>query len=57
MSGPASATVQNGDRAVATVSDLQEGTYKFQLTVADAEGLTGRDVLTVTVKRGKVARN
>ena len=49
FSGPTTAQIQNADRAVATVTNLVAGEYKFRLTVKDAEGLTGSAVVAITV--------
>nr|XP_014353719.1 PREDICTED: dyslexia-associated protein KIAA0319 homolog isoform X1 [Latimeria chalumnae] len=50
ISGPASVKVKNGDKAVATVTGLQVGTYQFKLTVKDQQGLSSQAILTITVK-------
>lgn len=46
-------TVENADRAVATVSKLSVGSYSFKLVVKDSEGLTNEDVVKITVKEGR----
>ena len=48
VSGPAS-SLTNTASAILTASDLVEGTYKFRLTVADDDGDTGTDEMTLTV--------
>ncbi|XP_044151462.1 dyslexia-associated protein KIAA0319 homolog [Bufo gargarizans] len=53
ISGPSAVTIQDSDKPVAVVSNLQLGTYHFHLTVIDHEGLESSAVLSVTVKEGK----
>ncbi|NWS58535.1 K0319 protein, partial [Chunga burmeisteri] len=48
--GPSSVQMENGDKAIATVTGLQVGTYRFRLTVKDQQGLSSASVLSVTVK-------
>ncbi len=50
LSGPSAATIVDGDKAVATFSDLQEGTYRFEIKVTDNEGLSATDEVKVTVE-------
>uniref|UniRef100_A0A8C8RL93 KIAA0319 n=1 Tax=Pelusios castaneus TaxID=367368 RepID=A0A8C8RL93_9SAUR len=50
ISGPTTVRMGNIDKAVATVSGLQVGTYQFRLTVKDHEGLTSTATLSITVK-------
>ncbi|XP_009703744.1 PREDICTED: dyslexia-associated protein KIAA0319 homolog isoform X2 [Cariama cristata] len=50
VSGPSSVQMENGDKAIATVTGLQVGTYRFRLTVKDQQGLSSASVLSVTVK-------
>ncbi|NXA46968.1 K0319 protein, partial [Nothocercus julius] len=50
ISGPSSIQMENGDKAVATVTGLQVGTYRFRLTVKDQQGLSSAALLSVTVK-------
>ncbi|NML19343.1 T9SS type A sorting domain-containing protein [Pseudoflavitalea sp. G-6-1-2] len=50
ISGPAAHDIANSTAASTTVDNLEEGTYEFQLTVKDAEGLSSTDVMTITVK-------
>ncbi|XP_058032577.1 dyslexia-associated protein KIAA0319 homolog [Ahaetulla prasina] len=52
ISGPSSLHMENADSAVATVSDLQIGTYRFRLTVEDDQGLSSTATLTVIVQEG-----
>ena len=40
------------DKVVLNLSHLTEGHYVFKLTVTDAKGLTGTDMVSVNVKRG-----
>lgn len=53
FSGPSSVQMENGDKAIATVTGLQVGTYRFRLTVKDRQGLSSASVLSITVKEGK----
>lgn len=53
FSGPSSVQMENNDKAIATVSGLQVGTYHFRLTVKDQQGLSSASVLSITVKEGK----
>ncbi|NWU24290.1 K0319 protein, partial [Dyaphorophyia castanea] len=50
ISGPSSVQIENDDKAIATVTGLQVGTYRFRLTVKDQQGLSSASVLSVTVK-------
>ncbi|XP_075777260.1 dyslexia-associated protein KIAA0319 homolog isoform X3 [Pelodiscus sinensis] len=50
ISGPTPVQMENIDKAVATVSGLQVGTYHFLLTVKDSRGLSNTATLSVTVK-------
>ncbi|XP_039181370.1 dyslexia-associated protein KIAA0319 homolog isoform X2 [Crotalus tigris] len=52
ISGPSSLHMENADSAVATVSDLQIGTYHFRLTVKDDQGLSSTATLSVVVREG-----
>ncbi len=52
-SGGNAVPIENSDRALATVSKLTAGEYKFRLTVTDEEGLQSSATLTVTVKESK----
>ncbi|KAK2112859.1 hypothetical protein P7K49_007125 [Saguinus oedipus] len=49
--GPSAVEMENTDKAVATVTGLQVGTYHFRLTVKDGQGLSSTSVLTVAVKQ------
>ncbi|XP_054140879.1 dyslexia-associated protein KIAA0319 homolog [Melozone crissalis] len=50
ISGPSSVQMENTDKAIATVTGLQVGTYHFRLTVKDQQGLSSASVLSITVK-------
>ncbi|NWW21306.1 K0319 protein, partial [Falcunculus frontatus] len=50
ISGPSSVQMENGDKAIATVTGLQVGTYRFRLTVKDQQGLSSASVLSITVR-------
>nr|XP_006051260.2 dyslexia-associated protein KIAA0319 homolog [Bubalus bubalis]XP_006051261.2 dyslexia-associated protein KIAA0319 homolog [Bubalus bubalis]XP_025122201.1 dyslexia-associated protein KIAA0319 homolog [Bubalus bubalis]XP_025122205.1 dyslexia-associated protein KIAA0319 homolog [Bubalus bubalis]XP_025122213.1 dyslexia-associated protein KIAA0319 homolog [Bubalus bubalis]XP_025122216.1 dyslexia-associated protein KIAA0319 homolog [Bubalus bubalis]XP_025122220.1 dyslexia-associated protein KIAA len=49
--GPSAVEMENFDKAIATVSGLQVGTYHFRLTVKDQQGLSSTTTLTVAVKK------
>ena len=49
ISGPSSGTINNVNSASATVNNLSEGFYLFELTVTDDNGATGKDTVQVTV--------
>ncbi|NXJ02296.1 K0319 protein, partial [Psophia crepitans] len=51
ISGPSSVQMENGNKAIATVTGLQVGTYRFRLTVKDQQGLSSASVLSITVKK------
>ncbi|XP_077990087.1 dyslexia-associated protein KIAA0319-like protein [Glandiceps talaboti] len=53
QSGPGNAKIKDDDKVKATVSNLQQGTYIFQLTVTDAEGSTSTSTVSVVVKQEK----
>ncbi|XP_068787771.1 dyslexia-associated protein KIAA0319 homolog isoform X3 [Struthio camelus] len=50
ISGPSSVQMENDNKAIATVTGLQVGTYRFRLTVKDQQGLSSASVLSITVK-------
>ncbi|XP_076429190.1 dyslexia-associated protein KIAA0319 homolog isoform X1 [Peromyscus maniculatus bairdii] len=49
--GPSAVEMENVDKAIATVSGLQVGTYHFRLTVRDQQGLSSTSTLAVAVKK------
>ncbi|XP_064521999.1 dyslexia-associated protein KIAA0319 homolog isoform X2 [Pseudopipra pipra] len=49
ISGPSSVQMENDDKAIATVTGLQVGTYRFRLTVKDQQGLSSASVVSITV--------
>ena len=49
VSGPNTATVTNDDQAIATLSNLTQGTYSFRLTVNDNKGATAAETINVIV--------
>jgi len=51
LSGPAPAVLIDENMATATASNLQEGTYVFELVVTDDDLLTGSDQVQVVVTR------
>jgi pimeloyl-ACP methyl ester carboxylesterase len=50
ISGPSSGTIANNRAAVTTVSNLSQGTYKFQLLVWDNQWVPRGDTMQVIVK-------
>lgn len=50
ISGPGEATLLGQDSIIVQVSDLQEGTYAFQLEVTDDRGATASDQVAVVVE-------
>ncbi|MBS1509716.1 MAG: right-handed parallel beta-helix repeat-containing protein [Bacteroidetes bacterium] len=55
ISGPAAATITNPAAANTTVTNMVAGTYKFELTVTDNNGATGKDTMQVIVNRAPAA--
>ena len=56
ISGPASGTIATANAATTTINNLIQGFYKFELTVTDNSGATGKDTIQVTVNAaGNVA--
>ncbi|XP_017314573.1 dyslexia-associated protein KIAA0319 [Ictalurus punctatus] len=53
LSGPPGSEIKDASTAVALVSGLQAGSYRFKLTVQDEEGASDSAVLTVTVKEAE----
>lgn len=51
LSGPSSFNMANASDIQVQVTDLVEGTYQFQLTVTDKEGLVSMDKVQVTVSQ------
>ena len=52
ISGPNSATIANTATVNTSVSGLQQGVYKFSVTITDTRGLTASDTMTLTVNAG-----
>ncbi|KAJ1201160.1 hypothetical protein NDU88_004975 [Pleurodeles waltl] len=50
ISGPRKAKIENSEKAVSIVTGLEVGTYRFQLTVQDAQGLSSTNIIVVTVR-------
>ncbi|GBR77367.1 hypothetical protein RDn1_026 [Candidatus Termititenax dinenymphae] len=50
LSGPGSPTITSGNSAATDVTNLQEGTYIFALTVTDNKGGTHTDSVTIMVQ-------
>ncbi len=57
LTGPANYTLGANDIASPALSDLELGTYTFELVVTDHEGATGKDTVTVIVKPQPPAGN
>lgn len=53
ISGPA-ATITNASNASTSVTGLVQGVYQFKLQVTDNGGLTGSDIMTVTVNPANI---
>lgn len=49
VSGPALATIADPAAAMTSAGDFYEGTYVFELTVTDNDGLTGSDQVAIMV--------
>ena len=49
ISGPSSGTINNANSDSATMYNLSEGVYQFELTVTDYKGAVGKDTVQVTV--------
>jgi alpha-tubulin suppressor-like RCC1 family protein len=49
VSGPSQYLISSPTQAQTTVSNLTQGVYKFELTVTDDKGATGKSTVTVTV--------
>ncbi|MGN6298386.1 MAG: PKD domain-containing protein, partial [Ginsengibacter sp.] len=49
ISGPASGAINNANSASATANNLIEGTYQFELKVADNKGAIAKDTMQVKV--------
>ncbi len=56
VSGPAASTFSSANTASTGVNNLVEGTYQFELTIRDDNGLVGKDTVNVTVALGRQAR-
>ncbi|MEP7109789.1 MAG: hypothetical protein ABI760_17470, partial [Ferruginibacter sp.] len=49
ISGPSSGTIATPNAATTALNSLIQGVYKYQLTVTDNKGATGKDTVQVTV--------
>ncbi len=49
VSGPSSYVLESPNSLKTKVSNLETGTYEFELTVTNANGITAKDTVTVTV--------
>jgi ribosomal protein L14 len=57
ISGPSQFTISTPTRATATLSNLVQGVYQFELQVTDDQGATGKDTIIVTVHAAAPAPN
>ena len=53
ISGPSSGTINNANSASATINNLSEGVYQFELIVTDDKGAVGKDTVQITVNAAK----
>ncbi len=49
VSGPSNGTIASPTSASTTINSLVQGIYKFELTVTDNNGATGKDTVQITV--------
>ena len=49
ISGPSRGTINNANSDSATINNLSQGVYEFELTVTDDKGATGKDTVQVNV--------
>ena len=49
VSGPAQGSIAGANQSITTVNNLVQGIYIFRLTVADNNGITASDSVTITV--------
>lgn len=54
ISGPNIPAIENASSASTMITDLIEGTYKFQFAAIDTAGLTGLDTVTITVTKAPI---
>jgi hypothetical protein len=54
---PSGGAITNSTSATTTVTTLTQGVYKYQLTVKDNKGATGKDTVLVTVAQSLVGFN
>lgn len=50
VSGPSSGTIEYPGAVETKVSNLEKGSYEFEFTVTDKEGLSGKDTVAVFVR-------
>jgi gliding motility-associated-like protein len=55
ISGPSEATLAGENSSTASLENLVEGSYTFELTVTDNKGLTSADQIVVEVISGEIA--
>ena len=56
ISGPTTGTIAAPAASATSLNSLVQGVYKFQLTVTDNNGATGKDTVQVTVNAAAAAR-
>jgi Electron transfer DM13 len=54
ISGPTGFTIVSPNNAETVVNNLVKGTYQFQLKVTDNKGITGTDLVTVSVTENAI---
>jgi hypothetical protein len=55
ISGPSQANIADAAKAGTSVSNLEGGTYEFELSVTDNKGATGKDTMVLVVALGRMA--
>ena len=55
ISGPSTSIILSANEPETKISNLIEGTYSFELTVTDNNGVEGKDTVSVTVALGRYA--
>ena len=55
VSGPVGSIIFPDNKALANVSNLIGGTYKFELTITDNQGAIGKDTMELVVALGRMS--